>query len=524
MKRAVYEVIGGLDERFGLGFFDDDDLAVRARQAGFELAVAHDLLVHHYVSRTFQGNGIDVEKLLEENGQRFAEKWGNAAAGGQRVTLQPWNGNTMPGPQMTQMGADEKSETGEATESRRRSINLQSYTAYFHLRSSAKSADKRLRARVSLTMIVRNEEGNLEYCLGSVAGLFDEIVVVDTGSTDRTIEIAREFGARVFDFVWVDDFAAARNAALARATGDYAFWLDADDVIDSPEREKLRALLDELRPCDGIANSGPHSGPYECAYVIRCSCDPGPNGDGGQTVVVHIRLFPLREDVRWSYRVHEQILPALRRANVTVRWTDITVRHTGYTDPALRERKLQRDSKILEEDLAERPDDPFVLFNLGSIAMERKDWKAALNHLNRSLAGSAPTDSVTRKLFAFIARAHQMRGDFTAALQVCADGLRLDPNDAELLFRQAVLYRSSGHPAEAEACWRRILRVKRPDQFSSVDQGIPGHLTLRNLAVLAAERRDHGEARGLWQRVLNECPQDPEAIANLSRLPVADLE
>ena len=94
--------------------------------------------------------------------------------------------------------------------------------------------------------------------------------------------------------------------------------------------------------------------PY--GYVLRCSCDPGPNGDGGQTVVDHIRLFPLREDVRWSYRVHEQILPALRRANVPVKWTDITVRHTGYTDRALRERKLQRDRKILEDELAERPD------------------------------------------------------------------------------------------------------------------------------------------------------------------------
>jgi glycosyltransferase involved in cell wall biosynthesis len=74
MKRAVYDAIGGLDERFGLGFFDDDDLAERARRAGFELAVAHDLFVHHFGSRTFAGNGVDAEKLLDENAGRFAAK------------------------------------------------------------------------------------------------------------------------------------------------------------------------------------------------------------------------------------------------------------------------------------------------------------------------------------------------------------------------------------------------------------------------------------------------------------------
>ena len=107
------------------------------------------------------------------------------------------------------------------------------------------SAWRRLCKRI-LTMIVRDEEANISHCLESVRGLFDEIVVLDTGSKDRTIEIARSFGARVFDFVWVDDFAAGRNAALARARGDYAFWLDADDVIEPSERAKLQGLLGGL--------------------------------------------------------------------------------------------------------------------------------------------------------------------------------------------------------------------------------------------------------------------------------------
>jgi glycosyltransferase involved in cell wall biosynthesis len=95
-------------------------------------------------------------------------------------------------------------------------------------------------------MIVKNEQDNLPKCLASVEGIFDEIVVVDTGSNDRTKEIAREFGANVFDFPWIDDFAAARNEALSHATGDYAFWLDADDVVEPEQREKLVALLDGL--------------------------------------------------------------------------------------------------------------------------------------------------------------------------------------------------------------------------------------------------------------------------------------
>ncbi len=331
----------------------------------------------------------------------------------------------------------------------------------------------------------------------------------------------------MFDFVWVADFAAAGNAALARATGGYAFWLDANDVIDPPEREKLRALLETLRADGGKRTCGPHSGPYglagleghgQAAYVIRCACDPGPNGDGGNTVVDHIRLFPVREGVRWTYRVHEQILPALRNARIPVQWTDLKVRHTGYTDPELRERKLQRDCRILEAELAGRPGDPFVLFNLGSIAVERQDWQAALGHLRASLSRSAPTDSITRKLFALIARCHQMIGNIPGALAVCTEGLSFDPNDAELLFRKAVVHRTAGQPAEAETCWRRILTLKRPEQFCSVDQGIYGYLTLRNLAVLAEQCGDKVEASSLWRAVLAECPGDAEATGWAHRL------
>jgi tetratricopeptide (TPR) repeat protein len=116
-----------------------------------------------------------------------------------------------------------------------------------------------------------------------------------------------------------------------------------------------------------------------------------------------------------------------------------------------------------------------------------------------------------------IARAHQMRGDFPTALRCCAEGLSFDAEDAELWFRKAVVHRHNGEPAEAEHCWRRILTLSRPQKFASVDQGIYGHLTRRNLAALARERKDLDEAERQWRAVLSECPGDREATRQLTQ-------
>ncbi len=95
---------------------------------------------------------------------------------------------------------------------------------------------------ISLCMIVKNEERTLANCLNCVRGVVDEIVIVDTGSTDRTRQVAAAFTDRIFDFEWIDDFAAARNAAYARAAMDYILWLDADDILPPAEAVALRKL------------------------------------------------------------------------------------------------------------------------------------------------------------------------------------------------------------------------------------------------------------------------------------------
>ncbi len=277
--------------------------------------------------------------------------------------------------------------------------------------------------RVSLCLIAKNEAANLPTCLGSVADLVHEIVIADTGSNDGTKEVAASLGNRpgfppikLVDFTWVDSFAAARNASLAPATGDWILWLDGDEYFDEENRQKLRSLLAGLNE-------------DKAAFVMKQRSLPGA-GKSSATVVDQVRLFRNDPAIRWQYRVHEQILIGVRRAGHEVRFTDILIDHTGYEDPALRRRKTERNLRLLLLEEKEQPDDPFTLFNLGWTYQELGETAKSLPILRRSLERSRPGDSIVRKLYALIAQGHRELGQFQEALAICRSGQARYPDDA----------------------------------------------------------------------------------------------
>jgi glycosyltransferase involved in cell wall biosynthesis len=275
-------------------------------------------------------------------------------------------------------------------------------------------------------MIVKDEEANLAACLGSVADLVDEVVVIDTGSSDRTIAVAEQMGARVLRFPWVDSFAAARNESLRHAAGEWIFWMDADDRLDDANRVKLRELFAALQD-------------ENAAFVMKCLCLPDPLTKTS-TEVDHLRLFRNHPDLRWHFRVHEQILPAVRRLKGDVRWSDVVIHHTGYQDPALRARKLERDLRLLKLDDAENPNNPFVLFNLGSIYQEQKRPAEALPLFRRSLELSDPSDSIVRKLYSLVAQCHNQLGQAAKPWPHVGRGRRTSPMTSNSRFRKESPY------------------------------------------------------------------------------------
>ena len=160
---------------------------------------------------------------------------------------------------------------------------------------------------ISLCMIVRNEEESLGRCLESIKDVVDEIIIVDTGSTDQTISIAERYTRKIYVFPWVDDFSAARNFAFSKATRQYCMWMDADYVLETADREallRLKALLPE--EVDVVMMR------YHTAF------------EGEQPVFSYYRERIVRNSpqYRWEGRVHEAIVPA---GNVV--YSEIAISH-----------------------------------------------------------------------------------------------------------------------------------------------------------------------------------------------------
>jgi GT2 family glycosyltransferase len=490
VRRDVLERIGPFDERFDMGFFEDDDLCVRAREAGFRLVVAQDVYVHHFGSRTVHALGIEPRQALMENFRRFKEKWGQEYGAGYKLL----NGESLDAPPPAEEkapappAADAPAAAAPAaaeTPSSPQSANGHAETP----QAPAALAEPPLPG-VSLCMIVRDEVHHLPDCLRSVEGIFDEVVVVDTGSTDGTREVARAFGARVFDFPWVDSFGAARNESVRHARHQWILWLDADDRLDEENRQRLKELL---------AGLGDELDPY--AMKVRSVLDAARTAF---RLLDQVRLFRNLPDVRWDYRIHEQILPAVNRAGGAVRWANVVIDHVGYQDAAARKGKLERNLRLLELDYADRPTDGFTLFNLGWTLLDLGRTETALLRLKDALVHTRPTSSTLRKLYHLLTVAHRglKRGD--DALAVCREGLEKFPDDAELLCEEGLQLRDCGDVAGAEKSWQQVLDVPRGQYFASEEVGLRGFRTRQLLAEMFRAQGRFLEAEVQWRAALSE--------------------
>ena len=337
--------------------------------------------------------------------------------------------------------------------------------------------------KLSLCMIVRDEEARLGNCLESVGDLCDEIVIVDTGSRDRTVEVAERFGATVGHFEWCDDFAAARNASLELATGDWILWLDADDLLPVQHHDSIRSIMNRGR---------------DKAYFFALE-------DRGYESVscLQMRLFPNLPGVKFEMPIHEQVTISLAALGIEMIPVDVVVVHTGYTTPEVVAEKKDRYLAIMESWLEGHPGDYMVrshvalTYHSTGRHAESIDAYRAIVEESRCLDDRNWVVYTTSLLF--LGRTYLKTGDLEKARDYMHKAEEVDPEYILTRFSLAELYLERGEFQRALEYGEAVLSAEKQVTFFPVDDNEVTYSTLclcgRSCQALADWDRGEGYFR-----------------------------
>ena len=281
---------------------------------------------------------------------------------------------------------------------------------------------------ISVCMIVKNEEKNIRRVIECAKKFADEIVVVDTGSEDRTPEIAKELGAKVYFFFFFDDFSAARNESLKHATGDWIIWLDADDYIDDYNVKRLLEVKKNLPPEKN-----------EIYYFLIESEIVEHKEFGGETWNwLQVRMFPNHPEIRFEGKIHEQITPAAEKLGFKQRFLGIKIIHTGYTSTEKLEEKMRRNVKILEDEERKQPDAWWVKRYLALSYSKLGRIKEAEEKLKKALELIDPRQKIWLfDLYMNLCDIYKVQGKFDDALDTIDEAESINPTEGYVNIQRA---------------------------------------------------------------------------------------
>ncbi len=304
--------------------------------------------------------------------------------------------------------------------------------------------------KLSLAMIVKNEARCLARCLSSVQSVVDEIVIVDTGSTDDTLKIAGEFGAKISQFNWINDFSAARNFALDQAEGDWILVLDADEYASEALGEEIREFI-QGQPAVGR---------------LKIVSDFRRNGNTLRSQSFVSRLFP--RGARFQGRIHEQIVSQLPRINLRGElW------HDGY----LETKKSDRNVQLLLEELKHQPDNAYLLYQLALeyTALERTE--DAFHCLQKAFAGMKPTDPFAPNVVVDLIYAAMTLKKFDAGMEAVSASEKALEDFPDFQLVRGLFYMNlirsnaakyAGELPKIEQSFRQCLKLGETDKYKSV--------------------------------------------------------
>jgi glycosyltransferase involved in cell wall biosynthesis len=299
-------------------------------------------------------------------------------------------------------------------------------------------------------MIVKNEEKNIERALSWGKGVVYEQIVVDTGSTDRTVEIAERMGAKVFHFPWIDDFAAAKNHAIDQAKGNWIAFLDADEYFSEKDANNLKQILTKIDNDPYIRRN---------CFSLRCPCVQ--LDDAGQVFMLleQERIFRNLPRIRYVGKIHEYLTLDRPSSNMP----DLSIMHTGYSQSAYKEGdKAARNVSMLREELAKEPENPNFMCYLGDslrIDPTPENLNEAAEHYSRALKSDKPMALYLKQsAYNFMTLWHISRQDQrNEGIDLCRKAVEEFPGNPDFNYYYGNILYEEGHCQEA---WDYYLKCE----------------------------------------------------------------
>ena len=365
-----------------------------------------------------------------------------------------------------------------------------------------------LRAKPTFAMqvMMRDEEPNLPAFLTSVNPWCTTVYIVDTGSKDRSIEVARDYGAIVSERPWDFSFSNARNYVMDQTKGEeFGGFADCDDTLPPECGEGIQRLLYAAE--DRVAG-----------WLMQVHIPPGPGMDG-TTIVDHLKIWRSGRGYRWTGRIHEQLLGSIRASGGIVQRTSLYYIHSGYdfTAPG-QKKKRDRDEYLLRLDEEENPEASFPRFNSGMSRFHWNEFDTAIQKFHECIERADPAESIMRKVYAMLCGSYVAKRDFDNARKYLEIGLALTPNDPELLFRAGNLFRDLGDLPVAERFYLRLLTERESGHIDSRDVTIETYKGHHNTAGLYLEMGRQADAEAHFRAALRYNPKFVPSLSGLGEL------
>ncbi|WLR41473.1 glycosyltransferase family 2 protein [Bacillus carboniphilus] len=358
--------------------------------------------------------------------------------------------------------------------------------------------------RISLCMIVKNEEDTLDRCLSSVKGVPDEIIIVDTGSTDATKEIAKKHNARIYDFEWIDDFAAARNFSFSKARKDYIMWLDADDLLLPEDRQKLLNLKERISPKIDAISMIYHTLFDEHGNVV--------------TSVRRIRIVKKIHDFKWHGFVHEDLTTEEPYKYFD---SDIIVTHKKPEDKMNKaeEGKTGRNLQIYERHLkAGKELSKHDLFHYSRELHSNKRYDDAIVYYEQFL--ELEDIELQHRLFVMhkLASCYHIIGNIDKEREITFESLKWDVPHPSFSCRIAEWFLEKEHYAQAAYWYEQALNDKAEDTWLIDQLPFRTWLPHKQLGLCYFHLQKYHDSLFHNKKVLEYQPNDEATMKNIKML------